>query len=286
MTTRRLGRRHRRVRCGYQFCWYLVPVGGDVTAAHTFISFFKKCARPITIRGLINPLTTPGEERTHSQQPYPVAHYWPSWHCQNRPTHCMRKYICSQLPLIMYHVVVWHTQTTEHFSNLTWVIRESRLRPSSKWIIAGLDTLAEHAEKSLCCSSIRLHIDTVGDNIHHTVEYIKLMAQQLADVVTIIEQHGTKCTVYVIIAPSDIIKSCWTQRNADTITHKIDRFFSQKLTIRFWHSMFRRTIHLQIWYSALHTQRHWNQHTVTEINSHPNFLCSNMATAYLVHLDY
>ena len=54
-----------------------------------------------------------------------------------------------------------------------------------KLAIAGLNALAMHAEESLFCRSVWLHIGTVDRNHRDTVAGIKLMAQRFTDVATI-----------------------------------------------------------------------------------------------------
>jgi hypothetical protein len=51
--------------------------------------------------------------------------------------------------------------------------------------IAGLNAFAMHAEESLFCRSVWLHIGTVDRNHRDTVAGIELMAQRFTDVATI-----------------------------------------------------------------------------------------------------
>ncbi len=61
-----------------------------------------------------------------------------------------------------------------------------------KLAIAGLNALAMHAEESLFCSSIWLHIGTVDRNHRDHGAGIELMVQRFTDIATITEKYSAK----------------------------------------------------------------------------------------------
>ena len=69
-----------------------------------------------------------------------------------------------------------------------------------KLTITGLNALAVHAEEAWFCQCVWLHIGSVDRNHCDPVAGIELMAQRLAHVTTIAEQHGDKweCTRQII----------------------------------------------------------------------------------------